>query len=190
MIEDEAGDNSDDHANNNSDSDLNDYDSDDSSSQLLDIESLRARDSELTDKQRSMLSKVEGIRRNLKKLLDKKFKLKNQEELEFDDTKVKGELKGLDKRALDLKEQLEKAEGKLKASLKGVSSSKRKGNEEVDIAVVERRKNSEDEDDEFFDRTKKMISQVKSKGDASVQEPKIETYETIKAKLESLIRDR
>jgi hypothetical protein len=73
LIEADAGDNSDDHANNNSDSDLNDFDSDDSSSQLLDIESLRARDSELTDKQRSMLSKVEGIRRNLKKLLDKKF---------------------------------------------------------------------------------------------------------------------
>ena len=51
-----------------------------------------------------MLSKVEGIRRNLKKLIDKKFKLKNQEELEFDDTKVKGELKGMDKRAQDLKD--------------------------------------------------------------------------------------
>ncbi len=98
LIEDEAnGDSlSDDNSNINSDSDED--------SQLLDIDSLRARDSELTDKQRSMLSKVEGIRRNLKKLLDKKFKLKNQEELEFDDTKVKGELKGLDKRALDLKE--------------------------------------------------------------------------------------
>lgn len=119
----------------------------------MDIEALRARDSELTDKQRSILSKVEGIRRNLKKLLDKKFKLKNQEELEFDDTKAKGELKGLDKRALDLKEQMEKAEGKLKASLKGVSSKKKGKDEEVDI-VVERRKNSDDEDDEFFDRTK------------------------------------
>lgn len=71
LIEDEAnGDSlSDDNSNINSDSDED--------SQLLDIDSLRARDSELTDKQRSMLSKVEGIRRNLKKLLDKKFKLKN-----------------------------------------------------------------------------------------------------------------
>ena len=106
-----------------------------------------------------MLSKVEGIRRNLKKMLDKKFKLKNQEELEFDDTKVKGELKGLDKRALDLKEQLEKAESKLKTSLKG-TSHKKKGNNEEDEAIIERRKNSDDEEDEFFDRTK--VSQFKS----------------------------
>lgn len=153
MIEDEAaGDQSDDNPNNNSDSD---FDSDeDGNGQLLDIESLRARDSELTDKQRSMLSKVEGIRRNLKKLLDKKFKLKNQEELEFDDTKVKGELKGLDKRALDLKEQLEKAENKLKTSLRGTSHKKKGKEEEDEAAVVERRKNSDDEEDEFFDRTK------------------------------------
>lgn len=153
MIEDEAaGDQSDENPNNNSDSD---FDSDeDGNGQLLDIESLRARDSELTDKQRSMLSKVEGIRRNLKKLLDKKFKLKNQEELEFDDTKVKGELKGLDKRALDLKEQLEKAESKLKTSLRGTSHKKKGKEEEDEAAVVERRKNSDDEEDEFFDRTK------------------------------------
>ena len=153
MIEDEAaGDQSDENPYNNSDSDI---DSDeDGNGQLLDIESLRARDSELTDKQRSMLSKVEGIRRNLKKLLDKKFKLKNQEELEFDDTKVKGELKGLDKRALDLKEQLEKAESKLKTSLRGTSHKKKGKEEEDEAAVVERRKNSDDEEDEFFDRTK------------------------------------
>ena len=153
LIEDEAnGDSlSDDASNINSDSDED--------SQLLDIDSLRARDSELTDKQRSMLSKVEGIRRNLKKLLDKKFKLKNQEELEFDDTKVKGELKGLDKRALDLKEQLEKAESKLKTSLKG-ASHKKKGKEQDEEAVIERRKNSDDEEDEFFDRTR--VTQFKS----------------------------
>jgi len=107
-----------------------------------------------------MLSKVEGIRRNLKKLLDKKFKLKNQEELEFDDTKVKGELKGLDKRALDLKEQLEKAESKLKSSLRGTSHKKKGKEDDEEAAVIERRKNSDDEEDEFFDRTK--VTQFKS----------------------------
>jgi hypothetical protein len=162
LIEDEAAgddDQSDDNLNNNSNSE---FDSDEEGNgQLLDIESLRARDSELTEKQRSMLSKVEGIRRNLKKLLDKKFKLKNQEELEFDDTKVKGELKGLDKRALDLKEQLEKAESKLKTSIRGTSHKKKgKEDEEEGAAMVERRKNSDDEVDEFFDRTK--VSQFKS----------------------------
>ena len=95
LIEDEAGQQSDEGENSDSNQE---YDSDEGN-QLLDIEALRAREDELTDKQRQMLSKVEGIRRNLKKMIDKKFKLKNQEELEFDDTKVKGELKGMDKRA-------------------------------------------------------------------------------------------
>ena len=101
---------------------------------------------------------MEGIRRNLKKLIDKKFKLKNQEELEFDDTKVKGELKGLDKRAQDLKDQMENAEGKLRASLKmtrGNAARKDKGKKgEMEEGAVARRKNSDDEDDEFFDRTR------------------------------------
>ena len=35
-----------------------------------------------------MLNKVEGIRRSLKKLLDKKAKLKSESELEFDDKPV------------------------------------------------------------------------------------------------------
>jgi hypothetical protein len=100
-----------DEANNNTSSDENNHDSDpdalgdsDDDGQLLDIEALRAREDSLTEKQRQMLNKIDGIRRQLKKLIDKKFKLKNQEELEFDDTKVKGELRGLDKRAQDLKD--------------------------------------------------------------------------------------
>jgi hypothetical protein len=78
--------------------------------------------------------------------------LKNQEELEFDDTKIKGQLKGTDKKAAELKEQLEKAESKLRTSMRS-KDGKVEENEEEE--VVARRKNSDDEEDEFFDRTKK-----------------------------------
>jgi flagellar capping protein FliD len=102
-----------------------------------------------------MINKIEGIRRQLKKIIDKKFKLKNQEELEFDDTKVKNELKGVDKKAHDLKEQLEKAESKLRTSLKTKKQASKKGLiDDSDRAILERRKNSDDEEDEFYDRTK------------------------------------
>jgi hypothetical protein len=37
-----------------------------------------------------MLNKIEGIRRQLKKVLDKRATLKKDEELEFDETKLKG----------------------------------------------------------------------------------------------------
>lgn len=125
-----------------------------------------------------MLSKIEGIRRQLKKLLDKKMKLKNQEELEFDETKVKGELKGVDKRASELKEQLERTEGKLKTSMKSKRRGKKKEDDEEDEeAIVERRKNSDDDEDEYFDRTRKTAFNNNA-GNLAV--PVTETYESIK----------
>lgn len=45
----------------------------DEEAKLLDIEALRQRD-DLTDKQLQMLNKIEGIRRQLKKIIDKKAK--------------------------------------------------------------------------------------------------------------------
>jgi hypothetical protein len=123
---------------------------------LLDIETLKMRD-DLTEKQHSLITKVEGIRRQFKKLLDKKAKLQNQEELEFDDTKIKGELKGIDKRVKDLKDQMEKAEEKLRTSLKmtkGGKNKKAEDDDEEEAPAAIRRKNSDDEEDEFFDRTR------------------------------------
>ena len=57
-------------------SDDDDADDSDEDVKLLNVEALRQRD-DLTDKQKQMLSKIEGIRRQLKKLLDKRAKLKN-----------------------------------------------------------------------------------------------------------------
>lgn len=91
--------------------------------------------------------------------------------MEFDDTQIKSSLKGIDKKAHELKEQLEKAEAKLRTSLK--SGGGRGGKKEQhgmigdeDRAVVERRKNSDDEEDEFFDRTKQnQFNKATTSGD-------------------------
>ena len=85
--------------------------------QLLDLEKIKARD-DLNEKHKQQINKIDGIRRQLKKLLDKKIKLKNEEELEFDDTKIKAAIKGVEKRTEDLKKALEKQEDKLRVMLK------------------------------------------------------------------------
>ena len=168
-------------------------DSDDEEDQLLDIETIKMRD-ELTEKQHSLISKIEGIRRQFKRLIDKKGKLQNQEELEFDDTQIKGELKGIDKRSKDLKEQLERAEDKLRTSLKMTKKTKKRKDDEEDeeeeVAAAARRKNSDDEEDEFFDRTKHHAFNAKPQFDQEGTGEAVETYESIKSKLESLLRDR
>ena len=146
---------------------------------------------DLTENQHTLISKVEGIRRQFKKTLDKKAKLQNQEELEFDDTKVKGELKGIEKRIKDFKEQLERAEDKLRTSLKMTKGKKRKDDDENEVdEPVARRKNSDDEEDEFYDRTKHHEFHTKAKFDTDNNAESVETYESIKSKLESLLRDR
>ena len=81
---------------------------------------------------------------------------------------------------------MEKAEAKLRTSLKMKSAAAKKDKDETEVAVV-RRKNSDDEDDEFFDRTK--AHQFKQPANTT-EVPVNETYESIKAKLESLIRER
>ncbi len=72
--------------------------------------------------------------------------------------------------------------------MKNAALKKDKDKEEAEIIV--RRKNSDDEDDEFFDRTKSHQFKTSKKNEADKNVPVNETYESIKAKLESLIRDR
>lgn len=102
-----------------------------------------------------MLNKVEGIRRQLKKLIDKKAKLKSESELEFDDKPVQGKLKGIDKKCQEMKETLEKQEKKLKTSLKAKKNKPIKTNKEKESEVLFKYHNSDDEEDEYFDRTKR-----------------------------------
>ena len=82
--------------------------------QLLDLEKIKAREG-ITEKQTSLISKIEGIRRNIQKLIEKKSKLNRQEELAFDDSEFKGKFKGIEKKLKELKGSLEKEEDKQKA---------------------------------------------------------------------------
>jgi hypothetical protein len=50
-----------------------------------------------------MLNKLDGLRRNFKKIQDKRAQFKSQEELEFDEKTVTIKLRGIDKKAHELK---------------------------------------------------------------------------------------
>ena len=65
-----------------------------------------------------MLNKVDGLRRQFKKIQDKRQQYKREEDLDFDEKAAQGKLRGIDKKAHELKTQLEKEEAKLKTSLK------------------------------------------------------------------------
>ncbi|CDW88843.1 fha domain protein [Stylonychia lemnae] len=186
--QDEEGDENDDESREgNSDSD-GDEDSDDDV-RLLNVEVLRQRD-DLTEKQVQMLNKVEGIRRQLKKLLDKKTKLKSESELEFDDKPIQGKLRGIDKKCNEMKEQLEKQEKKLKTSLKAKKNKPKKTNKDLEQETVFKYHNSDDEEDEYFDRTKytQFNKKKQSYDQSNLQE--VETYESLKLKLEQLFKQR
>ena len=62
--------------------------------------------------------------------------------------------------------------------------------EEEEVAAAARRKNSDDEEDEFFDRTKHHAFNAKPKFDQEGTGEAVETYKSIKSKLESLLRER
>eukprot|EP00347_Sterkiella_histriomuscorum_P006871 403351118 len=172
-----------------SDEDSDNGNSDDDDVKLLNVEALRQR-TDLTEKQTQMLNKVEGIRRQLKKLLDKKSKLKNDQDMEFDDKPIQGQLKGIDKKCQEMKEQLEKTEKKLKTSLRAKKSRPQKTNKEIESETVFKYHNSDDEEDEFFDRTKKTLFNKNKQQYQLDNGEEVETYDTLKFKLEQLYRQR
>lgn len=74
--------------------------------------------------------------------------------MEFDDKPISGKLKGIDKKCQEMKEQLEKTEKKLRTSLKAKKGKPQKTNKEKESEVLFKYHNSDDEEDEYFDRTK------------------------------------
>lgn len=144
---------------------------------------------DLSERQRSTLTKLENMMTGIKRLKDEILKLKKKEMDQGELTE--GQLKRLqidEKKLNELLEKYEQMENNLKISL----SSK-----DVDEAYVEqkfdRRLAKElDSDDEFFDRTNKSpdkINNMKKIENYSV--PVIsENYESLKQKLENSIRNR
>ncbi len=74
--------------------------------------------------------------------------------MEFDDKPIQGKIKGIDKKSKDLKDALESQEKKLRTSLKAKKTKPMKSNKEKENEVAFKYHNSDDEEDEFFDRTK------------------------------------
>ena len=121
-----------------------DGDESDDSQQGLNIEKLKLKSDSLTDKQKSLLSKVEGLRRKVVKL-----GTKNNKKTDPDEVNVAATGK--------LKKQLEATEEKLKTSLKSTRENANNSNSDLSDSDEERvkMKDSDDEFDDFFDRTNK-----------------------------------
>jgi hypothetical protein len=146
---------------------------------------------DLSERQRSTLTKLENTMTGIKKLKEEILKLKKKEMDQGELTE--GQLKRVqmdEKKLNDLVEKYEQMENNLKISL----SSK-----DVDEAYVEQKFDRKlakelDSDDEFFDRTSKIttqgnISSLTKSDNANV--PVItENYESLKQKLENTIRNR
>ena len=84
---------------------------------------------------------------------------------------------------------MEKVEAKLKTSLRSKRAQPAAKENDDDVVIV-RRKNSDDEEDEFFDRTKHYKFNEAGPTVKEQAEAATETYESMKSKLESLIRER
>jgi len=136
---------------------------------VLDVEKLKLKLDSLSEKQRGLVLKVDGLRRRIKKLLDANH---NQNSKKFQ----------------EFSQQLGTAEEKLRTSLK---SSKKARNQNDDSensesdGPVARPMNSDDEFDEYFDRTK-----IEPKASPVHVEPTTETYTSLKQRLESLVKER
>ena len=53
----------------------------------------------LSEKQKQQLQKIDGMRRKLKSMLDKKYGLQKAEDTEFDERKVRGQIENTDKKS-------------------------------------------------------------------------------------------
>jgi hypothetical protein len=89
-----------------------------------------------------------------------------------------------------MKESLEKNEKKLRTSLKAKKHKPQGSKKEKEGDAVFKYHNSDDEEDEYFDRTKVTQFNKQSNNDDLRREAEVETYDSIKARLESLYKQR
>lgn len=115
--------------------------------------------------------------------------MKSDQELEFEEKNIQGKLKGLEKKINELQKTLESEESKLKSSLKSKKQSKKKEKDDEE-EIGFRYHNSDDEVDEFFDRTKQNKFKGNISQPSSTNQDQVETYESLKSKLENLYKER
>jgi hypothetical protein len=150
---------------------------------ITNLEEIKDRKS-LTDKQRSMLEKIDALKKGIEKLKTEMLKIKKKEEDVGELTD--GQKKRLDineKKIAELNDKLELQEDNLRISLSskdGLGGSESRFNKSY-------LKELNDSDDEYFDRSK--ITEGAKKA-TETKEVITENYETLKAKLEDLIKNR
>jgi len=150
----------------------------------LDLEEIRNR-KDLSDKQRNTVDKMDGLMTRIEKLKEEIIKMRKKE-MEIGELS-EGQLnriKGNEKRLQELMEKYEVQEENLRVSLSSKDGVNLYNEQKFDKEAL-RELNSDD--DEFFDRTK---TKVKELNEVAQTGPITENYETLKQKLENLIRIR
>jgi len=137
--------------------------------------------STLTDKQKSLVEKCNDIARKIEKLEKDKGVAEKKSELGLDELTYKQQkaLQAMSEKVDKLKKQLAETKNNLKASL---GKGKKEKEEEVRVNWG---KGESDSDDEFYDRTK-----VQKDTEVKENETVHETYESLKTKLELLLKER
>lgn len=140
---------------------------------------------DLTEKQKGMVNKIENIQRTIKNLKEEIINIKKKEadtgELSQNQ---KHKLEKNEKRLTDLFEQLEQTEDNLK-----ISMAARDGEFNTEHKFSKELAKELSEDDEFYDRVKDY-EENKNKSNNLNQVTIVENFETLKLKLENLIRTR
>ena len=150
----------------------------------LDLEEIKNR-KDLSEKQRSMVDKMDGLMTRIDKLKDEIIKLKKKEAEvgELSEGQL-NKIKGSEKRLQEIMEKYELQEENLRVSLSSKDGVNLYNEQKFDKAAL---KELNSDDDEFFDRTKTKQSNSKDEYQSG---PITENYETLKQKLENLIRTR
>lgn len=137
----------------------------------------------LTDKQKSLIEKCNDLTKKIEKLGKEREVTEKKAELGLDELTYKQQ-KGLDAMA-DKIAKLKKQEADTRNALKASFGKSKKENEGRKFKWDEDEFNSDD--DEFYDRTKQ---QKKTEAEQSKAEAEHETYESLKTKLELLLKER
>eukprot|EP01022_Parablepharisma_sp_SALTPOND_P027986 TRINITY_DN688_c0_g1_i1.p2 TRINITY_DN688_c0_g1~~TRINITY_DN688_c0_g1_i1.p2 ORF type:complete len:693 (+),score=137.66 TRINITY_DN688_c0_g1_i1:7797-9875(+) len=143
---------------------------------------------EWTEKQKGILGKLNEVEKKQEKLQKEKATLAKKAETGFEEPSQREQrrLQGIDEQM----EKLKKQQNDLKTSLKSSMGGKKKKAGEEEKILKRRWRDEEDfpsDEDEFYDRTKRQAEQIPEINKGELQH---ENYESLKAKLETLIKER
>ena len=149
------------------------------------LEELKER-KDLNDKQRNMIHKIENLLKGIKNIKEDMIRIKQKENDKGEITEgQKKRLQSNEAKINDLNEKLENFENNLRVSLASKDEASN-----VEHKFDKNLMKELDSEDEYYDRTKKQIYQSNSVSNKKEQSVITENYETLKVKLEALIKNR